>query len=272
MATSSAEPDPEVVAALRAAGCVLAEEEATLLEEEARDDDELSLMVARRVVGEPLEQVLGWAEFCGLRIKVVPGVFVPRRRTAVLVEHATRIATDLDHPAVVVDLCCGTGAIGVAVAASVPGVELHAADVDPAAVECARLNVTNGEVHEGDLYDALPDHLRGRVDLLLVNAPYVPTDEIRLMPPEARLHEHHVALDGGTDGLELHRRVAQGAPAWLAAGGSLLIETSGHQAAGTAHACEASGLRTDVFGPDDQGMTVIRAISGRRHSSGTMAR
>ena len=166
-----------------------------------------------------------------------------------------------EHPAVVVDLCCGTGAIGVAAADGFPEVELHAADLDPDAVRCARMNVRAGEVHEGDLYDALPPALRGRVDLLLVNAPYVPTDEIRLMPPEARLHEHHVALDGGHDGLDLHRRTAAGAPEWLAPGGSLLLETSPRQAAETARSCVESGLETHVLGDDP--VRVVRAISSR---------
>ena len=181
-----------------------------MLEAAAVDGDRLERMLARRVVGEPLEQVLGWAEFCGLRIAVAPGVFVPRRRTEPLVERAVQLLSSSTRP-VVVDLCCGTGAIGVAIAGRLE-VELHAADLDHDAVTCARQNVRMGEVHEGDLYDALPAGLRGRVDLLAVNAPYVPTDEIRLMPPEARLHEHHVALDGGPDGLDLHRRVAAGCP------------------------------------------------------------
>jgi release factor glutamine methyltransferase len=267
VAGSSADPsarlpaDPEVVAALRAAGCVFAEEEAALLEEAAAEGGDLALMLARRVLGEPLEQVLGWAEFCGLRIRVAPGVFVPRQRTASLVDLAVRLGTTLERPPVVVDLCCGTGAIGVAVAASVPGTVLHAADIDPDAVACARLNVTVGRVHEGDLYDALPAHLQGRVDLLLVNAPYVPTEEIRLMPLEARLHEHHVALDGGRDGLDLHRRTAAAAPAWLAPGGSLLIETSPRQAVDTAHFCVAAGLEVQIHGEDP--VRVVRAISSR---------
>jgi len=272
VAGSLAEPDPAVVTALRAAGCVYAEQEAALLEEESRDGRDLPMMLTRRLSGEPLEQVLGWAEFCGLRIELTPGVFVPRKRTEELVELAVKLASTLEDPPVVVDLCCGTGAIGVAVASSVPGTALHAADIDPDAVACARLNVTGGQVHEGDLYDALPTGLRGRVDLLLVNAPYVPTDEIRLMPAEARQHEHHVALDGGVDGVEIHRRVAAGASQWLAPGGSLLIETSRHQATDTALACESAGLQAEVFGPDDQGVTVVRAISGPWHSSGTMTR
>jgi release factor glutamine methyltransferase len=265
-------PDPRLVAALRSAGCVFAEEEALLLSAAAADPERLALMLARRVAGEPLEQVLGWAEFCGIRLDIAPGVFVPRRRTERLVETARSVLDGLDRPAVVVDLCCGTGAIGVAVVEDVPGVELHAADIDPAAVTCARLNVRRGHVHGGDLYDALPGQLRGRVDLLLVNAPYVPTAEIGLMPREARLHESMVALDGGADGLELHRRVASGAPEWLAKGGTLLIETSRHQASGTATCCTEAGLHAQMVGPDDQGAVVVRAISGQRPSSGTMTR
>ncbi len=246
-----------------------AEEEAALLEAETSDAVELALMLARRVAGEPLEQVVGWAEFCGLRIRVVPGVFVPRKRTEVLAGLAVSLGHHLDHP-VVVDLCCGTGAIGVAVATELPTAELHAADIDPDAVLCARINVTTGEVHLGDLYDALPTTLRGRVDLLLVNAPYVPTDEVRLMPSEARLHEHLVALDGGTDGLDLHRRTAAGAGEWLAPGGSLLIETSPRQAAETAQHCLESGLEVQVHGRDQ--VRVVRAISSGSGSSGRMTR
>ena len=134
-ASSSPGPDPRVVDELRAAGCVFAEEEAVLLQAEARTRGHLEFMVARRVLGEPLEQILGWAEFCGLRIRVVPGVFVPRRRTERLVELA-RTLLPKDHTAVVVDLCCGSGAIGVAVASGVPDLELHAADIDP---DCRRV-------------------------------------------------------------------------------------------------------------------------------------
>lgn len=270
MATSSAEPDPEVVAALRAAGCVFAEEEAALLEADARDLAELGRRLARRVSGEPLEQVLGWAEFCGLRINVAPGVFVPRRRTEVLVDLAVLAAREGGVRPVVVDLCCGTGAIGVAVASILPTIELHASDLDPAAVACARRNVTMGCVHEGDLYAALPATLRGRVHVLAVNAPYVPSAEIRLMPPEARLHEHHLALDGGADGLALHRRVAIDAPDWLSRGGTLLIETSRRQVDGTAGSCRAAGLEVEVLVEGES--TVVRAISGPRPSSGRMTR
>jgi release factor glutamine methyltransferase len=215
-----------VTARLRAAGCVFAEDEARLLVAAARTPGELETSVGRRVAGEPLEHVLGWAEFCGLRVAVEPGVFVPRRRTEFLVHEAARLAPP---GAVIVDLCCGTGALGAALAVSVDRAEVHAADIDPVAVRCARRNVP-GAVYHGDLFEPLPSTLRGRIDILLANVPYVPTREIALLPAEARLHEDRVALDGGPDGLYVLRRVAADAPRWLAPGGHLLVETTAAQA------------------------------------------
>src|SRR6185437_3948736 len=118
-------PDSVIVARLRAAGCVFAEDEARLLMSAARTPAELHAMLDQRVAGLPLEQVLGWAEFCGLRITVAPGVFVPRRRTEFLVRQAVALARPRD---VIVDLCCGAGAIGAAMAAAVEGVDVYAAD------------------------------------------------------------------------------------------------------------------------------------------------
>lgn len=261
---------PDLVHTLRAAGCVFAEDEARLLLSDNPSATELAAMVGRRVAGEPLEHVLVWAEFCGARYVVEPGVFVPRRRTEFLVDRAVEL-TGSTHgratgrsPLVVVDLCCGVGAIGAALAAAVPGCELHAADIDPAAVRCARRNLAaaGGHVHQGDLYAALPAPLSGRIDLLLVNAPYVPTDEIRLMPTEAREYEATVALDGGVDGLEIQRRVADGAPQWLAPGGYLLIETSQRQAPDTAEAFTRNGLNPDVVRSDDWDATVVMGRRG----------
>ncbi|GGY89386.1 methylase [Streptomyces olivaceoviridis] len=210
-----------VVSALRAAGCVFAEDEAELILATARTPEETAGMVDRRAVGLPLEQVLGWAEFHGLRVTLEPGVFVPRRRTEFLVDQALAAAPDAT---VVVDLCCGSGALGAALAAALDGAEVHAADIDPAAVRCAHRNLAafGGRAHQGDLYDALPAGLRGRVGVLTANVPYVPTAEVALLPAEAREHEPLAALDGGADGLDVLRRVAAGAPGWLAPGGCLL--------------------------------------------------
>jgi len=253
--------EADIVLRLRSAGCVFAEQEAALLIAEASDDGHLERMVARRVAGEPLEQIVGWAEFDGIRFVVEPGVFVPRHRTEFLVQWAAAFG----HPdAVVLDLCCGVGALGVAVRARLgEGVELHAADLDPAAVRCARINVRSGTVYEGDLFDPLPDALRGRVELLLANAPYVPTGGIALLPPEARQHEHALALDGGPDGLEIHRRVIAAAPLWLAPGGRLLIEVSEAQAPVTASLMADAGLwaQTELDNEDDD-VTVV--VIGRR--------
>jgi release factor glutamine methyltransferase len=244
----------DVVATLRAAGCVFAEDEAELLRAESDDPVELGALVDRRVAGEPLEHVLGWAEFCGLRIAVAPGVFVPRRRTEALAEEAIARARP---GAVVVDLCCGSGAVAAAVAAAVPGIELHAADVDPAAVACARRNLPGAGVHEGDLYAALPPGLRGRIDVLVANAPYVPTSAIGLMPPEARDHEPPVALDGGDDGLAVLRRIVAGAPGWLTPGGALLFETGTAQVADAVAALGIAGLGPLVVEDEERGATVV---------------
>lgn len=218
-------------------------------------------MVDRRAAGLPLEQVLGWAQFRGLRIIVEPGVFVPRRRTEFLVEQAAAFARP---GAVVVDLGCGSGALGAALSAVVPGgVELHAADIDPAAVRCARRNLApvGGRVYEGDLFEPLPAALRGRVDVLLANVPYVPTEEIALLPPEAREHESRAALDGGEDGLDVLRRVAAAAPVWLAPGGRLLVETSERQAPSAVAIVTRAGLSGRPAVSDEVSATVVIATN-----------
>ena len=280
--------DQALIARLRAAGCVWAEDEASLLAAAARSPAELDAMVTRRAGGEPLEQIVGWAEFCGLRVLVDPGVFVPRRRSEFLVSVAVRLAVAQygTVPRVIADLCCGTGALGLAVAVRLArsvrlagedegaeseairpapigiqlgGVELHAADLDPAAIACARLNVepAGGHVYAGDLLGALPSGLCGRIGVLICNAPYVPTAEIAFMPPEARDHEARIALDGGPDGLAVLRRVAAAAPSWLAPDGVLLVETSERQGPSMAGAMAAAGLAPEVHADDDSGATVV---------------
>ena len=267
-ASPSPRPRSVIVTRLRAAGCVFAEDEARLLISAARTPADLAAMVDRRAAGQPLEHVLGWAEFCGLRIAVDPGVFVPRRRTEFLVRHAAALARQAAGPAgqdiarsraVVVDLCCGSGAVGAALVAALDRVDLHAVELDPAAVRCARRNLVaaGGQVYEGDLYEPLPAALRGRVDVLVANAPYVPTEAVRLLPAEARMHEPRVALDGGADGLDVLRRVIATAPVWLAPGGHLLVETSERQAPQTVETVARSGLIPHVASSDELNATVV---------------
>lgn len=266
---------PSVKARLRAAGSVFAEDEAALLLSAAAGPDALATMVARRVAGEPVETIVGWASFCGLRIVVRPGVFVPRRRTELLVAEALWIVRNEMHQKSasegafrsglsgrVVELCCGTAAVATAIlegmGTSAEALEVHAADVDPRATACARENLgERGRVHTGDLYDALPTGLRGRVHVLVANAPYVPTGAIAMMPPEARDHEPRVALDGGTDGLDVQRRIIELAPAWLAPGGHLLVETSRRQARHTLAAFERAGLVARLVTDDDVDGTAV---------------
>ncbi|PBC65523.1 SAM-dependent methyltransferase [Streptomyces sp. Tue6028] len=250
-----------VVSALRSAGCVFAEDEAELILSTARTPDEVAVMVDRRVAGLPLEHVVGWARFHGLRVHVEPGVFVPRRRTEFLVDRAVALAPGAR---VVVDLCCGSGAVGAALAAALGAPELHAADIDPAAVRCARRNVApySGRVHEGDLFAALPEALRGRVDVLAANVPYVPSEEVGLLPSEARDHEPLVALDGGADGLDLVRRVAGDASSWLAPGGCLLVETSERQARSAVEAFTRAGLEARLAVSEEM---YAHVVIGFRH-------
>jgi release factor glutamine methyltransferase len=222
---------------------------------------------------------LGWAEFCGLRIQLDPGVFRPRPRTEFLVEHAAELVRsaggvhdsplgeDTDgggggaagRPAVVVDLCCGSGALGVALATMLGGAVLHAADLDRVAVACARRNVEplGGQVHQGDLFAALPPALHGRVDVLLANVPYVPTAELDLMPAEARLHEPVTTLDGGSDGLDVLRRVSAEASRWLAPGGHLLTEASARQGEAAAGVLRSAGLTATVVSSEEHDATVV---------------
>ncbi|WP_040808204.1 putative protein N(5)-glutamine methyltransferase [Nocardia concava] len=310
-----------LVARLRAAGCVFAEDEAALLLHATSDPDLLESLVAQRIAGFPLEHLLGWSEFRGLRVTVAPGVFVPRQRTVFLVDQAVELGralgtalqrsgataglmgasgaisagihyggvdpavqTSAEHtgpegdtvrsPApppravVAVDMCCGCGALGLAFAKELAAegvrVELTAADIEPAAVKCARENLeaVGGRVFEGDLFEAVPAELRGRVDVLLANTPYVPSGEIAGMPPEARDHEPRRALDGGVDGLDVLRRIAAVAGEWLAPGGHLLVEESEEQAPVAVEVMRSHGLIARVAECEELGATVVIGTRG----------
>lgn len=251
----------EVAAHLRTAGCAFADDEALVLLESTRDPAELATMVERRCSGAPLEHVVGWAAFGGLRVTVTAGVFVPRRRTEFLAREAAKL---LRPGAIVVDLCCGAGAIGLALLAAPlegPPIELHSVDIDPVAVECASRNLgARAHVHEGDLDAPLPPSLRGRVDLVVANVPYVPTGEIALLPAEARDHEPRAALDGGLDGLDVARRAASSVAEILAPGGHFLVETSDRQAAAATLALARAGLVARTISDDDLGATVAVGV------------
>lgn len=262
-----------LVARLRAAGCVFAEDEAALLLGAATDGDHLEALVAQRIAGFALEHLLGWAEFRGLRVAVAPGVFVPRQRTGFLVEQAValgrtvirsdRVGAAADEPLIALDMCCGCGALGMSFVRELAEqgirVDLTASDIEPAAVACARENLAtvSARVVEGDLFNAVPSDLRGRVHILLANTPYVPSEHIAGMPPEARDHEPRRALDGGEDGLDVLRRIATVARDWLAPGGHLLVEESEEQAPAAAVIMREHGLTARIAECEDMGATVV---------------
>jgi release factor glutamine methyltransferase len=213
-------------------------------------------MVRRRAAGEPLEHVVGWVRFAGVRLVVHPGVFVPRVRTEALVARALAL---MPERAVVLDLCCGCGAIGAAIAAARSGVRLWAGDVDAVAVANARENIAafGGVAEVGDLDEVVPVELRGGVDVVVANVPYVPSSRVDYLPAEARMHESRVALDGGDDGLDVLRRLAPRVVGWLRPGGTFLTECACDQADTAAAVVHSAGLDPFVHNDDEFDVAIV---------------
>jgi release factor glutamine methyltransferase len=191
-----------------------------------------------------------------MRLIVDPGVFVPRVRTQALVRQAVAVTPE---GGIVLDLCCGCGAIGAAIAMSVPRVRLWASDVDPLAVANARRNLRSVDavVSVGDMDDSVPAQLHARVDVVVANVPYVPSDRVDYLPVEAREHEPRVALDGGVDGLDVLRRLAPRAASWLRAGGCLLTECAAEQAPTAASVLHDAGLKPLVHNDFELDVAVV---------------
>jgi release factor glutamine methyltransferase len=190
----------------------------------------LRSLVERRAAREPLQHLLGTAVLGPVEVAVGPGVFTPRPETELLLEWGLREIADVAAP-VVVDLCTGTGALALAVAASRPDAVVHAVEMDPAALAWARRNIaehaaaggTPVTLHAADVRS--PDllvELETRVDLVLCNPPYVP--EGAPLPPEVTDWDPPAAVYGGPDGLEIIRAVVSASAALLRYGGGLAIE------------------------------------------------
>jgi len=243
---------------LAAAGCVSAAAEADWLLEEAADpegsgeprggapvsQEALRAMVTRRVAGEPLQYVIGWAPFGRLRLAVGPGVFVPRPETEGLADRAATRLRTLPSPRTAVDLCTGSGAIACYLASEAPGTRVLATELDPGALAWARVNADRYgvELLAGDLDAPLPPELARRVDVVCANVPYVPSEAIATLPTDVRDHEPRLSLDGGPDGLDLFRRLAERAGRWLAPRGWLYCEIGEDQAEEAAALLTAAGL------------------------------
>lgn len=255
---STPQLEKAIAARLRASGSVFAEGEAHLLIEEADDTKALAAMIERRSAGEPLQQILGWAKFADQRVAIAPGVFVPRRRTEFLFLQA---AKNTERGDVVLDMCCGAAPIAMALSAAKRNIELHCSDIDPIAIECAEKNLegTGAITYVGDMFEPLPVVLRGRINLLVANVPYVPTDAIETMPAEARQYENRAALDGGEDGLDFQRRLVEEAPGWIKRGGCVMFETSGQQAEASLELCRAQDLKPELLTDEELDATVVVA-------------
>ncbi len=243
--------------ALAEAGCVAAADEAdALIEVASGDPDRLRDLVARRTDGEPVAWLTGSVTFCGLRLSIAPGVYVPRPQTEPM---ARRAATLLPPSGVAVDLCTGAGAIAAVLAAAEPSARVLATELDPNAVRCARGNGV--EVFEGSLDEALPRALAHRVDVLTAVVPYVPTGALRLLPRDVQAFEPRLALDGGPLGTDVLGEVVRRSTVWLRPGGWLLLELGGDQAEPIGRSLTERGYeRIDVMVDADGD---VRAICAR---------
>ncbi len=189
------------------------------------DLERLEALVERRLAGEPLAWITSHVRFCGVDVRVGPGVYVPRWHSKLL---ARRAIARLPFSGTAVDLCTGSGAIAKAMATALPEARVVASELDERAVVCARANGI--DAYHGDLFEPLPPDLEGAVDVIVAVVPYVPTDELRMLQRDTFAFESALAYDGGADGTDVLRRVIAGAPRFLRPGGALLLELGGDQA------------------------------------------
>ena len=247
-----------IVQALAEGGCVAPDAEAdALLEASSEGAGPIDELLDRRLRGEPVAWITGSVSFCGIRIHVDPGVFVPRPHTQALARRAVAL---LPADGIAVDLCTGSGAVAAVLGSAHPRAIVTATDVDPVAVECARRNGVRALV--GDLEEPLSPSLRGRIDVMTAVVPYVPTEEIAFLPSDVLANEPRRALDGGRRGTSVLVRAAEVAAGWLSPGGSVLLELGGDQANEVATMLADVGLPQIRVHRDDDGQD--RAIEARR--------
>jgi release factor glutamine methyltransferase len=222
----------------------------------------LDAMVIRRRAGEPLQYVLGAWGFRRLDLMVDRRVLIPRPETEQVVEVALGLLAGRTRPIVVADLGTGSGAIALSLASELPvtGVEVWATDASPGALDVARANLAGigraaakVRLVEGDWFDALPDELRGRLDLVVSNPPYVATSDE--LPAEVEQWEPVDALRSGPEGLDDVRRIVGEALPWLVPGGWLVLEIGAGQAGDATALARQAGfegveVRPDLAGRD----------------------
>jgi release factor glutamine methyltransferase len=250
-----------VLHALAEGGCVAPGAEANaLLRASSEGVGPIEELIAHRLHGKPLAWITGSMRFCGVRVRVDPGVFVPRPHTQALARRAVSLLPDVG---IAVDLCTGSGAVAVVLGSAHPAATVVATDVDPVAVACARRNGVSALV--GNLDEPLSPSLRGRVDVMTAVVPYVPTEELHLLPRDVLANEPRRALDGGRRGTTVLVRAAEAAARWLRPGGSVLLELGGDQAGEVATTLADVGLsEIRVHGDGEE---QDRAIEARRPGS-----
>ena len=198
---------------------------------EAAPDEKTALTFAeRRSRGEPLQYLLGSAQFRHLDLEVGPGVFIPRPETELVVERAIEL---LPPGGTLVDLGTGSGAIALSVAHERPDAKVSATEADPGAFPWAirnrdRLSLPV-DIFQGDLFENLPKELEGAIDVCVSNPPYVSTEKKGSLPVDVREHEPETALYGGATGMDVTERLARDARSWLRPGGWLVMEMSVEQ-------------------------------------------
>ncbi|MBU8871044.1 MAG: peptide chain release factor N(5)-glutamine methyltransferase [Gemmatimonadales bacterium] len=225
--------------------------------------DEFRDLVRLRAGGQPLQTILGQTEFYSHLFKVLPGVFIPRPETEHLVEAAANLLGGGTHrllAPVAVEIGCGTGVVGISLAMDLPRLTLHATDINPKAIELTRHNAhalgveARVHVHHGSRFDPLPDHLKGEVDILVSNPPYIRCGDIEGLSEEVKGHDPHTALDGGQDGLDFYHALAAALKCWLRPGGYVAVEIG----------CDQGAEVQDIFsGVGAEDIVVIKDYSDR---------
>jgi len=217
-----------------------------------RELDGFRAVVRRRASGEPLQQILGLTEFYSHPFRMAPGVFIPRPETERLVEEAVPLLAPEDRrllAPVALEVGCGSGVIGICLALEIPRLMVYASDINPLAVQLAGRNArqlgvdTRMEFLVGSKFDPFPIRLRGQVDLLVSNPPYVRSGDIAGLAVEVVDHDPREALDGGQDGLVFYRALASAMGDWLRPGGHVALEIGHDQGPQVEEILAASGGR-----------------------------
>jgi release factor glutamine methyltransferase len=242
------------------------------MEVDPRDRERVMAIFARRATREPLQYILGAQEFCSLEFLVTPAVLIPRPETELLVKEVARYARCLSNPTIA-DIGTGSGCIAVALAKALPEGVLYATDLSSSALRVAWHNARRHGVQdrvrfmEGDLLEPIRGRVKGRLSAIVSNPPYVPDGEVSGLPPEVAAFEPRLALAGGPDGLEFHRRLLREAAEFLQPGGLLAMEVGQGQARPVSHVASALG----VYGPvrtvrDDAGIERVVWLERRAAS------